>query len=416
MKSVSVFQKAAYPVTLKNVSKVYRLYSRPVDRIREILFRKTLHRNFWALRDVNLVLRKSETFGVVGENGAGKSTLLKIVAGTTRPSSGSVEVRGMVSALLELGAAFHPELSGRENIFMQAAILGLSEREIRARYSEIAEFSELDDAILERPVKTYSSGMFVRLGFAIATCVEPDVLVVDEALSVGDIHFQKKSLDRIMGFREAGRTIMFCSHNMYQVRTLCQRAMWLKNGRVEAFGETEDVVSAYEAYQRKKEGSLRQDNGAENIPVENKALSAAGQPAPVKITRIEILDARGRAVNRLLSHRDAAVKISVDVLDTDVPFHVAVVIQRDDGINIFFTTTMQQGLEPVIGLGKVNALLEIPGFPILSGEYSLFVYLLDDHGIQVLDMAEGVCRFSVRSDPSEMGIVALEHHWHIEES
>ncbi len=407
--NISVSQ-ALCPVALKNVSKVYRLYNKPSDRLKEIIFRRSYHRNFWALRDINLVLRKSETFGVIGENGAGKSTLLKIIAGTTRPSSGTVEVRGMVSALLELGAAFHPDLSGRENIFMQAAILGLSERQIEDRYGEIAEFSELDDATLERPVKTYSSGMFVRLGFAIATCVSPDVLVVDEALSVGDIHFQKKSLDRIMGFRKSGKTILFCSHNMYQVRSLCQRAMWLKNGRVEAFGDTEDVVAAYEAYQRKKEAKAEGIDNSEIVP---KEAPPPKEASPVRIRDICVLDAKGQSTKRLTSHEDAAVKIEVEVLDKNVPFHLAAVIQRDDGINVFLTTTKQQGMKPVSGTDSLTAVLKLPELAILSGEYSLFIYLLDDHGIQVLDMAEGVCPFSVRADNSEMGIVALDHKWEI---
>ncbi len=407
--NISVSQ-ALCPVALKNVSKVYRLYNKPSDRLKEIIFRRSYHRNFWALRDINLVLRKSETFGVIGENGAGKSTLLKIIAGTTRPSSGTVEVRGMVSALLELGAAFHPDLSGRENIFMQAAILGLSERQIEDRYGEIAEFSELDDATLERPVKTYSSGMFVRLGFAIATCVSPDVLVVDEALSVGDIHFQKKSLDRIMGFRKSGKTILFCSHNMYQVRSLCQRAMWLKNGRVEAFGDTEDVVAAYEAYQRKKEAKAEGIDNSEIVP---KEAPPPKEASPVRIRDICVLDAKGQSTKRLTSHKDAAVKIEVEVLDKNVPFHLAAVIQRDDGINVFLTTTKQQGMKPVSGTDSLTAVLKLPELAILSGEYSLFIYLLDDHGIQVLDMAEGVCPFSVRADNSEMGMVALDHKWEI---
>ncbi len=399
------------PVSLRDVSKVYRLYKKPSDRLKELLFRRSYHQDFWALRDISLELRKSETFGVIGENGAGKSTLLKIIAGTIRPTSGRVDVKGKVSALLELGAAFHPELSGRENVFMQAAILGLSQTEIEERYRDIVQFSELDDATLERPVKTYSSGMFVRLGFAIATCISPDVLVVDEALSVGDIHFQKKSLDRIMSFRESGRTILFCSHNMYQVRSLCQRAMWLRKGRVEAQGDTEDVVAAYEAYQRKKEGGEAESAANEPIPTETKRSSQ--EAPPVRIRDISVLDSRGNETKRLISHDDAAVRIEVEVIDKRVPFHLAVVIQRDDGINIFVTTTKQQGLEPVSDVKALTAILRLPRLSILSGEYSLFIYLLDDHGIQVLDMAEGVCPFSVRADNSEMGVVALNHKWEI---
>ncbi len=407
----TTFVPEEYPVVLRDVSKVYRLYAKPVDRMKELLLRRPFHREFWALKDIGFTLKRSETFGVIGENGAGKSTLLKIIAGTILPTSGSVEVKGKVSALLELGAAFHPDLSGRENVFMQAAILGLSQREIEERYKDIVEFSELDEATMERPVKTYSSGMFVRLGFAIATCVSPEVLVVDEALSVGDIHFQKKSLDRIMGFRKAGKTILFCSHNMYQVRSLCQRALWLKEGQMQAFGPTEDVVAEYEAYQRKKEKEAGEEEGSISI-VEPEAKPATQAP-PVKIIDIYIVDSKGNRCNRLISHEDFVIVIEVQVLEPDRPFHLGAVIQRDDGINVFVTTTKQQGYDPVVGREVVTAHLSLPQLALLSGDYSLFIYVLDDHGIQVLDMAEGVYPFSIRAATSEMGIVALKHKWHI---
>jgi lipopolysaccharide transport system ATP-binding protein len=198
---------------------------------------------------------------------------------------------------------------------------------------------------------------------------------------------------------------------MYQVRSLCQKAMWLKNGRMEAFGETEEVVSAYEAYQRKKEGNLRADS-SEDVLLEQ-APARSDQLSLVRIRNIALLDSSGNSTRKLSSHQDAAVRIDIEAVDSNVPFHAAVVIQRDDGINIFFTTTKQQGLEPVAGLEHVTVLLNLPHFDILSGDYSLYVYVLDDHGIQVIDMAEGVCPFSVRADPSEMGIVALPHKWEI---
>ncbi len=407
--------KTGYPIEVNSLTKIYRLYKKPVDRLKELIFRKGFHVDFTALRDISFYVKEGETFGLIGENGAGKSTLLKILAGTLRPTSGYCRLKGRVSALLELGSSFHPELSGRENVYLQAAILGLSRRDIDAIYPEIVEFSELDPLFLERPVKTYSSGMFVRLAFAVATCTDPNVLLVDEFLSVGDIHFQKKSLDRIMSFRRSGKTILFCSHNMYQIRNLCQRALWLKDGVIESMGETENVVAAYEQYQRRKDGV--QDS---EIPIEIPDQDESGQlqSRPVKLVNIALLDEDGNACLSFRSHSRLFLEIEAEVLKADVPFHAALVLERDDGLKIFFTSTSADGLSPIRGGNdrrKISIRLEIPELPLLSGMYKWYVYLLDEHAIQVFDMAEGILTFIVRADPKEMCLVYIPHSWHIEE-
>jgi len=407
--------KQQYPIEVSGLTKTYRLYAKPADRLKELLFRKSYHTDFQALKDISFHVKKGETFGLIGENGAGKSTLLKVLAGTLRPTSGRCNLRGRVSALLELGSSFHPELSGRENVFLQAAILGLSRREIEEIYSEIVEFSELDPIFLERPVKTYSSGMFVRLAFAVATCTDPNVLLVDEFLSVGDIHFQKKSLDRIMDFRRSGKTILFCSHNMYQIRNLCQRAMWLKDGCIEAIGETENVVAAYEQYQRQKNSP----NEECEIPIAKKAdanKAPQGETAPVKLQRIRLLDSKGNHTQRFHSHDPVFLDIRVKVLDPTVAFHAAVVLERDDGLKIFFSSTAADELPPVKELEEAIITLEIPELPLLSGTYKWYVYLLDEHAIQVFDMAEGILTFTVRADPKEMCLIHIPHKWEVKEA
>ncbi len=405
-------KKHRYPIEVSELTKIYRIYKKPSDRLKELIFRKSFHLDFQALKDISFFVREGETFGLIGENGAGKSTLLKILAGTLRPTSGDCKLTGRVSALLELGSSFHPELSGRENVYLQAAILGLSKKDVDEIYPEIIEFSELDPIFLERPVKTYSSGMFVRLAFAVATCTDPTVLLVDEFLSVGDIHFQKKSLDRIMSFRRSGKTILFCSHNMYQIRNLCQRAIWLKDGAIQSMGETENVVAAYEQYQRRKNGAEDSELPIE-LPSEDLNEQSMFESSPVKLRDIKLLDEGEKESLKFRSHSRLFLRIYAEVIDTTVPFHAAVVLERDDGLKIFFASTYADGMKPISGRKDVNITMEIPELPLLSGMYKWYVYLLDEHAIQVFDMAEGILSFVVRADPKEMCLVYIPHKWYV---
>jgi len=241
-----------WSVRAEGLGKVYRLYERPVDRVLEWVSGRSRHREFWALRELDLAVAAGEAIGVVGENGAGKSTLLGLLTGTTVPTTGKVSVDGTLAAILELGAGFHPEFSGRHNARVHAALFGIGGADAERRIEDAIAFSELG-SFIDQPVRTYSSGMYVRLAFALAVGVDPDVLVIDEALAVGDQHFQTKCIDRITGFRESGKTILFCSHNMYQVKKLCDRALWLRQGRVAALGAVDEVIDAYLEYTRERE-------------------------------------------------------------------------------------------------------------------------------------------------------------------
>ena len=225
----------AAAVVADHLSKRYRVYASPWDRLREAATRRPRHREFHALAGVSFLLEHGEGLAVIGENGAGKSTLLKILAGITAPTSGSLAVHGKVASILELGSGFHPEFTGRQNVVLNAAMLGLSEAEVRDKMPAIVAFSELGEFI-DQPVKCYSTGMAMRLAFSIAIQVEPDVLIIDEALSVGDGYFQKKCMDRLQRFVGAGGTLLFCSHAMYYVSAFCRRALWLRRGRVGGAG------------------------------------------------------------------------------------------------------------------------------------------------------------------------------------
>ncbi|MEP0802452.1 ABC transporter ATP-binding protein [Funiculus sociatus GB2-A5] len=232
-------------ISLKNVSKCYKRYARPVDRLKEILLPRRSHvQEFWALQDINLEINRGETLGIIGQNGSGKSTLLQIIAGTLMPTTGEVGVNGRVSALLELGSGFNPEFTGRQNVFFNGRILGLSQLEIADKFDDIEAFAEIGDFI-DQPVKTYSSGMAVRLAFAVIAHTEPTILIVDEALAVGDAKFQARCMKRIRHLKEQGVTILFVSHDSSSVKMLCQRAALMNHGRILEIGNPKDVVNHY---------------------------------------------------------------------------------------------------------------------------------------------------------------------------
>ena len=235
-------------VCLENAGVRYRVASERFGSFKEYMIRwlqrKVKHKHFWALQDINLAIQRGETFGLIGHNGAGKSTMLKLVAKVLRPTTGRVIVRGNVAPLLEFGAGFHPELTGRENIYLNGALLGFSHKEMSEKFNRIVDFAELWDFI-DAPMRTYSSGMWARLGFAVATDIQPDILIIDEVLSVGDEAFQRKSAARMQEFRQRGATILFVSHNMQLIEETCHRAAWINHGHLMAIGKVSDVVYAY---------------------------------------------------------------------------------------------------------------------------------------------------------------------------
>ncbi len=285
-------------VRAEKVCKTYRLYDSPSDRLKELLFRRPRHRGFQALTDVSFELARGRALGLIGENGAGKSTLLKIVAGTTQPTSGSVERHGVVASILELGMGFHPEFTGRENARMNAALLGLTGPEIRRRLPEIRDFAELGD-FFDRPVRTYSSGMTLRLAFSVATHAQADVLIVDEALAVGDGYFQKKSIDRITEFQKRGGTLLFCSHALYYIALLCEQAIWLKQGLVAAAGSSLTVVRAYEEFLQEKE--RRRAPETEHAPG---AAAGTNGRRPAQFTEVLVHDGSGISARGVRGRRN----------------------------------------------------------------------------------------------------------------
>jgi len=233
-------------ISVKNLSKKYRLYDSPKHRLKEALhpFRKSYHRDFWVLRNINLDIPRGSTFGIVGQNGSGKSTLLQVICGILQPTEGNVQTNGRISALLELGSGFNKAFTGRENVYMQGAIMGIERKEMEERFDRIAEFADIG-YFIDQPVKTYSSGMFVRLAFACAINVDPDILIVDEALAVGDAMFKRRCYRRLEDFQKSGRTILFVSHDLGTVMGICNMAAFLDKGRIVQIGKSKDIVNAY---------------------------------------------------------------------------------------------------------------------------------------------------------------------------
>jgi len=389
-------------VVSQDLSKVYRVYSSPWDRLRELVTRKPRHREFHALEKVSFSLPRGEGLAIIGENGAGKSTLLKILAGITAPSAGSMAVRGKVASILELGSGFHPEFTGRQNIVLNAAMLGLSEDELRRKMPDIISFSELGEFI-DQPVKVYSTGMAMRLGFSIATQVEPDVLIIDEALSVGDGYFQKKCMDRLLRFVEAGGTLLFCSHAMYYVSSFCQRALWMRNGRAEALGPVLDVVRAYESFLLAK--------SARSSEAEPSPHDAA--PGPARIIDVRQIGPQGEG-GHYQPFDPFVLEVDWECDDAAQEFHLAVGIDRVDDVQVLSFGSRQQGLAPFTGRRGHRARLVVPEMPLLKGAFTLYVFLLDESALHVFDRR--VLRGAMIIDNPEfvVGLVRAAHCWEVE--
>lgn len=392
-------------IDAKELSKGYREYARPLDSLKELLIRRPLHKMNWALRGASFQVPRGGTLGVIGDNGAGKSTLLKLLAGTLRPNGGALHVNGRVSAILELGSGFHPEFSGIENARLGCGMLGLTGAETRERLPEILAFSELGEAV-HRPVKTYSSGMYVRLAFAVVTSVDPDVLIVDEALAVGDQHFRKKSLDRMRSFIDQGKTVVFCSHNLYQVKSLCDQALWLDRGEVQFLGDAEEAVEVYQDHSR--EMDAKQEGQAARAA---RPRPRAAAKTPALITEAILVDhdpEKPFAPGDDLKLRVRAESVTLGEADLSL----GVVIKRNDDLHVYAATTGIDGtsLYPA-GNGVYTVSYHLPAMPLLSGKFSLYIYLLDTEGVHIYDMREDVLQFSVRHEGREMGVCRLPHRW-----
>jgi ABC-type polysaccharide/polyol phosphate transport system ATPase subunit len=386
-------------IHLEQISKRYAIYRQPSDKLKELLFKKNTAQEIWALKDISFNVGKGEAIGIIGENGAGKSTLLSIMAGITQPTSGKVSVKGNLASLLELGVGFHPEFTGMQNIHLYGTMLGLSSQEINRRTDSIIEFSELGDAVY-RPLKTYSTGMIVRLAFAVSITIEPEILILDEALSVGDMHFQKKSFDAILAFKERGGTLLFCSHSTYHVIHLCEKALWLKNGVAVKFDDAYSVVEAYENYMREKDPYS--EKKFDQLPL------SADQPV-----RIEkgFLKKKGR-VTTVISTGDSVELTTLLAAEKPTNVHLAVGLARNDGFNIYTTSTEMSGIDPIPVNGEREISFVIHNLNLLAGEYHFVILIMDDKAFNIFYKYR-TDNFSVVRNTKELGLYKLHHTWRI---
>ncbi len=386
-------------IVVEHLYKIYRFYSSSIARLKELLNSKSYHEEIVALKDISLRIKKGEAIGIVGDNGAGKSTLLQIIAGALHPTSGRVSVKGKVLALLELGLGFHPDFTGRQNIYFYGDILGYPRKFVKSKMDEIIEFSELGDFI-DRPLKTYSTGMQMRLAFSLAVSLDPDILVIDEALAVGDLHFQKKCIDRILEFKEQGKTILFCSHSTYQISIFCNRVLWLKNGMIEMFDITETVIPAYEFYQ------LRNDRAKNEKAEETKVAPVS----PVIIEEFKMLNSLP-----LRTRDDLRFYLKILSESEDIKYHVSLSLKMDTGRGVFVTGTHLFDKPPLQGRKK-EIFITFPSVPLLSGQFYAHARVLDEQGLMLYHqkiLPPFTVVEEIKKGVNYRGVCYLEHQWDV---
>jgi ABC-type polysaccharide/polyol phosphate transport system ATPase subunit len=406
-----------FAISLEHVEKSYRLWGRRSQfaTLKSALLKRELKpaadASVAALRDVSFRVDRGEAFGIIGRNGSGKSTLLKLISGILKPTSGRVTVNGRIAALIELGAGFHPEITGRENVYINGIMLGLSRREIDKRFDAIVEFSGISE-FLDQPVKTYSSGMYVRLGFAVAVHVDPDVLLIDEVLSVGDEEFSARCVAKIQEMKYRGVTLLFVTHQLDQVRNLCDRALWLDHGRVEAMGDPMRVVDAY----------LQEVSGV--TPAAPVEIAPAEEPkqkdeeerwgsGEIVIRRIALADDHDRELVALGAGTAVTIDLDVEARVPQDDFVFGLGIYHADGTCVYGTNTDIEGWvsEKIEGPSRVRFV--VPSLDLVAGTYRIDAAVHTRNG-RAFDYRRNVLRFVVGSRMHDVGIYRPPHEWRFE--
>lgn len=394
-----------YAIELKNITKTYAMYAKPTDRLKEALDlrRRSFHETFYALNDVNIHVKKGEMIGFIGENGSGKSTLLKIITGVLTPTSGEMKINGNIAALLELGSGFNPEYSGFDNIYLNGMVLGFTKEQVDEMVEDIINFADIGDHLYQ-PVKTYSSGMFVRLAFAVAINVDPEILIVDEALAVGDLEFQLKCMEKFTEFRNAGKTILFVSHDVNAVRRFCDRVYWLKNGVVENEGETMEVTEEYENFLKRK--SLKTIDREKSVVEEHSA------PEIVTVDSAVLLDEAMQPIDIVEQNSPVYVKVEYTVKD-DSPKNpvLGIAIRTVQNHYVCGLNTLLDKVPIPWKLGKNTFYLKYPKMALLSGEYYFDVAFFEENAtVPFVYKTKYVTMFITGKYVGE-GIVVLDHEW-----
>jgi lipopolysaccharide transport system ATP-binding protein len=399
-------------ITVDGVSKQFRLHAdRPRSLKEKVVGRRARRRRsaaeevFWALRDVSLEVAAGEAVGLIGHNGSGKSTLLRVVAGIYPPSQGSVSTTGRISALLELGSGFHPDLTGRENIFLNGAILGLPRRHMQSLVDDIVEFSGLE-RFIDEPVKVYSSGMYVRLGYSVAVHVDPEILLVDEVLTVGDEEFQRRCLEHLYRLRRDGVTVVVVSHSLALLEMLCERVAWMDHGRLVEQGPPAQVCRAYSASVTEREAERHAASTA--LQLDQSQIAGHAGSLDVMLYHADFIDEGMRILPQLTTGEPASCRLWYDVSEPVADPVVTVDIVHENGTLVTSRSTRDDGLsfdldEP--GQGYLD--LQLPAVPLSPGQYYLAVMITDRSGMHVYDRVERFVTFTVVDDSAGRGLVRV---------
>lgn len=393
-------------VEVNDLSKVYHLYNKSSDRLRETfsIKKKKYSKDHYALKNINLSIKHGESVGIVGTNGSGKSTLLKLITGVVTPTTGEIKTEGKIAALLELGAGFNTEYTGIENIYLNGTMMGYTEEEMEKRVPAIVDFADIGEFIYQ-PVKSYSSGMFARLAFAVSINVEPDILIVDEALSVGDTRFQVKCIDKMRELQESGTTILFVTHAIEQIKRFCTRAIWIKNGEVVEDGEASQVVDLYDNFMKYGERKIEKvDNDEEFKVPESSDYLAVIQKVTIN-------------KNMFKSFEKLEVEITYDVYDEhmeDLQVGVAF-YSLDRKIYVFGPNTNLDKFEVPQEPGRHVVKYIVPGITLISGDYTVDVGIFNSGGIVNLDYKNNCEKFSVANEYFSEGMFYIEHQWEIKQ-
>jgi len=407
-------------IAVDNITKIYKIYSKNSDRIREVFGwskNKELHKNFYALNQVSFSIGEGEIVGIVGKNGSGKSTLLKILTGVLTQTSGNIEIDGKVAALLELGAGFNMEYSGRKNIYLNATMMHVSKEEIERKIPEILEFADIGEYI-DQPIKTYSSGMFVRLAFAVAINVNPDILIVDEALAVGDARFQLKCMDKFLEFVEAGKTILFVTHDVNAVKRFCNRTIWLNEGKLVMDGNTDEVTDKYldflkcdmpiEEYMNlySSDEVSADDEECNTVIVDTAGIDIA------EIHELRMFNDAGEEINEVQHGERIVLKAGYIVADDTIEEPVLGVAIRSIANDYICGINTKLDKEKICWKKGYNEItLVYDNFNLVGGEYYFDVGIFDKTGLVNIDYKAKIKTFFVRMDYIAEGIVVLEHKW-----
>ncbi|QSZ27763.1 ABC transporter ATP-binding protein [Aceticella autotrophica] len=402
-----------YAIEVNNVTKIFKIHRGKPTTLKDrlILRNRNLVDEFIPLNNVSLKVKKGESIGIIGENGSGKSTLLKLISKIIYPDKGEIITRGKVSSLIELGAGFHPDFTGRENIYVNASIFGFKKREIDKKIDDIISFSELEEFI-DVPVRTYSSGMYMRLAFSVAINIDPDILLIDEILAVGDEHFQKKCFNKMSEFKKRDITIVIVSHDLGSIERLCDKAVWIDKGIVKEVGTPRDVIRSYLDFLAERDNKKALNDKEKSIKADIIEEHTIGT-GEIRITDVKLLDATGEEKNTFVTGDEASIKILYKrnaEVGNDVVFGMA--IYNNNGLNCYGTNTHLDNINIKALKDKGEVIFRMRNLNLLDGEYFLDVSCHRVSG-ELYDYKKSVLTFNMYSLIKEVGIFRLDHEWQI---